>query len=256
MSNADLINGPVWNGQTFNGPVICPPEPAAEHKILFNQTSIELFWSTVDTATHYQIQVSLFHDFRTTIVDEIVTESDHSFTDSATNDEKRYWRTRPSMDGGSSFMEPFSEIASYWLDSAAVAEIEISKNVWAITDPEASDIVYLFPLFPIYTIVDQNLFRIQERNRLGELLSELLTVKGTISLNFSGGQYIGHQQFHELVRFHNIIKVVYLMAFKDGERARPLPHIWKVEFVEDPAFTMMAAGRQDLLQGQISFTEV
>jgi len=52
------------------------------------------------------------------------------------------------------------------------------------------------------------------------------------------------------------MRTFYLCAFKDGEWHRPMPHIWKVEFISDPAMTMMAPGRQDFLTGTVTFQEV
>ena len=125
-----------------------------------------------------------------------------------------------------------------------------------MTDPDDTTDQYIFRLFPLFQITDENLFRIQERNRLGELLSEFLTIKGQVTLLFDGSQYMEHPQRNEFVRFHNIVRVVFLAVFKDGERERVMSNIWKVEFVDDPSLIMIAAGRQDLLTGQIRFTEV
>ena len=88
------------------------------------------------------------------------------------------------------------------------------------------------------------------------MLSEFLTIKGQVTLLFDGSQYMEHPQRNEFVRFHNIVRVVFLAVYKDGERVRPMPNIWKTEFVDDPNLIMIAAGRQDLLSGQLRFTEV
>lgn len=250
-----LMNASMFNTQMFNGPAVSH-EPAGEMKVLFNQTTIDLNWTTVEGATHYRVQVSLYPDFRTTFENTVVSDSDHQFTDSQTDNQKRYWRWRPSMDGAASYMEPWSEVGSYWLDTGASTEVELARNKWAIFDPDDVDDQWWLDIFPLYRIIYQNLYRIQERNRLGELLSEFLTIKSQISLMFQGSQYLEHRDLNELRRFHNNIRTFFIATFKDGERQRPMPNIWKVEFTADPAFTMIAAGRQDLLAGSVIMEEV
>lgn len=250
-----LVNTQLFNTNLWNGAAVAQ-EPGIDHVILFNTTSIDLKWASVTGATDYQVQVSLFRDFRTIFETAITTESDYQFTDSQTNGAKRYWRWRPSTDGGSTFMEPFSEVGSYWLDTSAAQQIELDRNQFLICDSADTSDQYFFEMFPIYQIYDMNLYRIHQRNLLGTLLSEFLDFKSEIVLMFDGAQYMERRQFNEMVRFHNIARVCYLATYKDGERARPMPHIWKVEFVDDPNLTMLAAGRPDLLNGQIKFTEV
>lgn len=249
------FNSCPWNTSPWNGAAVAQ-EPGIEQVILFNTTSIDLVWASVKNANAYQLQVSLFADFRTTILDVTADESDHQFTDSATNNVKRYWRWKPSTDGGTTFSEPYSEVGSYWLDTGAAQQISLDRGQWSLTDPDTTTDQYIFRLFPLFQITDENLFRIQERNRLGELLSEFLTIKGQVTLMFDGSQYMEHPQRNEFVRFHNIVRVVFLAVFKDGERERAMSNIWKAEFVDDPSLIMIAAGRQDLLTGQIRFTEV
>ena len=255
MPVSTLFNTQLWNTQLWNGEAKAHGI-GIEHAILFITTTISLTWASVASATHYQVQVSLFSDFRTIFETAVVTASEHSFTDAQTNNVKRYWRWRPSTDGGSTYMEPFSEVGSYWLDTGAAQEIRLDRNEFMLADADNTADRYQFQLFPNYSIVDVNLFRIHQRNLLGELLSEFLTIKSEITMMFQGNQYISKQQHNEFIRFHNIARVCYLVAYKDGERARPMPHIWKVEFVDDPQFSMLAAGRPDLLQGEIKFTEV
>lgn len=249
------IGGGVWNSQPFNGEANLATV-AGDMKVLYNQTTIVLNWTGVDEAIYYQIQVSLFPDFRTTFVNASLQESDYTFTDSEANDVKRYWRWRPSLSAGVGYIEPWSEVGSYWLDTGASVEIEVPRHQWALIDMDDPTDVYFFELVPTYAIVRENVRRFSERNRLGTLLSEFLTVKANIQLTFQGGQYIGHSQFNEFVRFNNTKRTFYLATFKDGEHDRPMPSIWKVEFVQDPTFTMIAAGRPDLLRGMAMLTEV
>jgi hypothetical protein len=255
MSLPGQFNSVQWNSTRWNGLASSISTPG--FKIIYNQRDVTLDWVGVSGATHYQVQVSLYHDFRTIFYTTIIAgQSFVTFTDAETDDAKRFWRWRPSSNAGLTYMEPWSEVGSYWLDTAAVEEVTLTRNNWGLVDPDDVIDRYVMSLFPRYQVTDKNLFRIQERNRLGELLSEFLTIKGVVSLYFDGKQFLEHQQFHEMVRFHNDIRTVFLIAYKDGEHSRPMPHVWKVEFMEDPTFTMMATGRQDLLTGQLTFEEV
>lgn len=249
------INGGMWNSQPWNGPAFLVTS-ANQMKVLYNQTTIELDWATVAGANYYQIQVSLFADFRSTFVDVSHTDTDYSFTDSQTDDAKRYWRWRPSSSAGTDWLEPWSEVGSYWLNTDAAEEVDVPRHYWTIFDPEDTTDIYWFDLPPVYTIVPENIYRFQDRNRLGELLSEYLTTKNNIQLIFTGSQFIAHAQLNEFRRFHNSKRTFFLGTYKIGERSRPMPNIWKVEFVQDPSFTMIAPGRPDLLRGNAVLTEV
>jgi hypothetical protein len=249
------INGSQWNTQAFNGQGNLVTV-AGDIKVFYNQTSISLDWGTVDGANFYSLQVSLYPDFRSNFVDVSIDQSDYSFTDSQTNDKKRYWRWRPSVSSGTDFLQPWSEVGSYWLNTGAAAEIEVSKHYWTIFDKDLVTDIYWFDLAPQYTIVPRNIYRFQGRNRNGDLLSEFLTAKDDIILSFSGGQYILHPQMDEFRRFNNGKRTFFLACYIIGKHGEPSPHIWKVEFTADPSFTMIAAGRPDLVQGTMTLVEV
>lgn len=247
--NIGQFNTIGWNGETFT------EAQAGSLKIIYHQRNIEFNWASVSGSLGYRIQVSLFSDFREVFEDVLVTSSEHAFTDLEVNDQKRYWRWYPTIDLVTKY-EPWSEVGSYWLDTTLAYDVELNRNEFAFVDENDSADVYEFELFPTYNILPRNMYRIQERNRAGELLSEFLTVKEVITLSFDGGQYIEHPQLNEMKRFHNDIRTFFLACFKDGERNRPMPHVWKVEFTTDPSLTMIAAGRQDLLSGTITLEEV
>jgi|WetSurMetagenome_2_1015567.scaffolds.fasta_scaffold86743_2 hypothetical protein len=247
--NIGQFNTMGWNGETFS------QQSAGQLAIIYRQRNIYLNWTSVSAVNYYRIQVSLFPDFRTNFVDQWITASEYSFTDLQVNNQKRYWRWHPSIDGATKF-EPWSEVGSYWLDTTLGYDVVLNRNEFAFVNENDSSDVYEFDLFPQYTIIPRNMYRIQDRNRLGEMLSEFLTVKEIITLVFDGDQYIEHQQLNEIKRFHNDIRTFFLACFKDGERGRPMPHVWKVEFSNDPTLTMIAAGRQDLLRGTLTLEEV
>lgn len=238
----------IWGGPSYD------PTPTGLHGILFTTTDITLDWTQIDEASSYQLQVSLFPDFRTTFVDIVAPFAFYDFSDLQINDAKRYWRFRPH--NGTSYFLPWSEVGSYWVDTTAAQPIELTRGQWLMADPELTTDTYIFDTNPMFTTVPSNIYRIQDRNRLGTLLSELLTIKWNIQLMFTGAQYVDHMQVDEFRRYHNDVRTFFLCAFIDGKWHVPMPHIWKVEFTQDPTLTMIASGRQDLLSGTLTFTEV
>lgn len=249
------INGGRWNSQPFNGQANLVTI-AGDMKVLYNQRTINLDWGTVDGAQFYQLQVSLYPDFRSFVTNVSITESDYQFTDASTDDARRYWRWRPSVNSGADWLQPWSEVGSYWLDTGAAAEVEVTEGYWVMFDPDDVTDIYWFDLVPVHSVVPGNIFRFQGRNRVGDLLSEFLTTKDAITLDFTGKQYIAHAQMDEFRRFSNAKRTFFLANYVIGKRDEPTPHIWKVEFNGDPSFTMIAAGRPDLLRGTLSFMEV
>jgi hypothetical protein len=238
------MNQGQWNSQAFNGQAN-KTTILGDTRVLYNQRSITLDWGTVHGANFYQLQVSMFPDFRANVIDVAIQESVYTFTDSGTDDAKRWWRWRPSVSSGADFLQPWSEVGSYWLDTTAAAEIKIPEGYWAF-----------FDLAPTYTIVPRNKFRYQGRNRSGTLLTEFLTVKDDITLMFTGGQYILHQQMDEFQRFNNTKRTFFITTYTIWKHGEPMANIWKVECTDDPSFTMIGAGRPDILRGQVQLTEV
>ncbi len=249
------MNHSMWNVQAWNGQANLVTV-AADIKILYNQTSISLRWGAMSRAKFYQVQVSLFPDFRSSFVDVSVTEASYQFTDSQTDNAKRWWRWRPSITANANFIQPWSEVGSYWLNTGAAAEVEISENFWMMFDKDIVTDKYFFDLAPTFMIIPRNLYRFQGRNRSGALLTEFLTVKDELTLSFQGGQYIMHAQMDEFQRFNNTKRTFFLAAYIIWKQDEPIAHIWKCEFTDDPTFQMIAAGRPDLLRGQVTLTEV
>jgi len=249
------MNGAMWNTQPFNGQGNLITI-AGDMTVLYNQRTIILDWGTVDGANFYTVQVSLYADFRSFIINANIEESDYTFTDTGTDDAKRYWRWRPSVSSGANYLQPWSEVGSYWLDTGASEEIEVARDQWAVFDPDDVTDRYWFDLIPTYTIVPRNIYRFQGRNRNGDLLSEFLTSKDEIWLQFTGAQYIAHAQADEFRRFHNVKRDFFLATYTVGRWNEPMPHIWKVELTQDPSFSMLGPGRPDLLQGNLALTEV
>ena len=250
--NEAMFNG---NAQAWNGPANLTTI-AGDIRVLYNQTSISLDWGTVPGAKFYQVQVSLFPDFRSSFIDVSIQESDYQFVDSQMNDAKRWWRWRPSVSSGTDWLQPWSEVGSYWLDTGAAAEIEIPEGYWAIFDMDDVNDIYFFDIGPTFTIIPRNIYRFQGRNRAGALLSEFLTVKDDLALDFTGGQYIIHSQMDEFERYHNTKRVFFLANYAIWKHGEPMANIWKVQCTDDPTFTMIGAGRPDLVRGTVTLIEV
>ncbi len=249
------MNGGMWNTQAFNG-LANEATISGDVRVMYNQTSIALDWGTVPGAKYYQLQVSLFPDFRSNFVDVSIQESDYQFTDSQTNDAKRWWRWRPSVTAGADFLQPWSEVGSYWLNTMAAGEIEIPEGYWAIFDKDNVTDIYFFDIAPVFTVIPRNIYRFQGRNRAGTLLTEFLTVKDDLQLAFTGGQFVMHAQMDEFERFNNTKRTFFLANYAIWKHGEPMANIWKCEFTDDPTFTMIAAGRPDLVRGAVTLIEV
>jgi len=243
------------------------------HRVLFNHRNIDLYWyqtlpSSGYSAFEHELQVSLYPDFRSFVYHAFLGQvATVSFSDNGANDAKRYWRWRTLQFDDVTVIENWSEVASYWLDTNAAVDIYVQRGDWVLFDPDNVTDLYKLDLPPIYTIDANNLYRFNARNLRGDLHVELLTVKDSIALTFQGNQYIAHAQINEFRRFHNTRRTFFLATnkngiykpayyFQDGIYSRPAPHIWKVEFFKEPNFSMIAAGRPDLLRGIAQLTEV
>jgi hypothetical protein len=249
------MNQGRWNSQAFNGQANLTTI-SGDVAVFYNGRSISLDWGTVPGAKFYSLQVSLYPDFRSNFIDVVINESDYQFTDSQTDDAKRWWRWRPSVTSGADFLQPWSEVGSYWLNTSGAMQVEIPEGYWAMFDKDNVNDIYFLDIAPTFTIVPQNIYRFQGRNRQGTLLTEFLTVKENLQLVFSGGQFIFHQQMDEFERFNNTKRTFFLANYAIWKHGEPMANIWKVEFTADPTFTMIGAGRPDLLRGSVTLTEV
>ena len=249
------FNTVQWNTSLWNNGLALDNTIPANFKIYSNDTSILLKWADFPNSNYYQIQVSLNPDMSAPFVDTSSTITEYSFTDSQTNDKKRYWRVRASVDSGSSYAEPWSEIGSYWLNTSGAQDVTLARDQWALFDPDSITDISLMELFPPYSIMPEHLYHFRERNRLGDMLSEYVILKSKITLNFSGRHWIDWKQFTELRRFNEEIKTFFVATYKDGNQGKPMPHIWKVQYETNPALTMLAPGREELTQGTLVFIE-
>lgn len=225
--------------------------------VIYQSSSITLDWASVSGANLYHLQVSVDQaDFSGSLLVDIagLVSSIKSFTDTGTDNKKRFWRWRYSTDSGVTWSE-WSEVGSYWLLSTIVADVVLSSNTWALINPSSTTDIYTLELFPVYRIMNEILNRNRVRNRQGTLLSEYLTQKANIELMFGNEQFIGHKQMRAFQRFNQVIKTFFLATYKYNG-VDTVNHIWKVQFSADPQLTMLAAGRQDYFTGSVQFTEV
>lgn len=227
------------------------------NEVYKNDTAIVLDWNNISGADLYHLQVSVdTPDFGGSLEqdDNALGASTKSFTDGGTDDRKRFWRWRYSTDTGTTWSE-WSEVGSYWLNTSGGGDVSITADGWKIFDVSDVTDIYTLDLNPVYSVVAAKLPRLFKRNRSGELLSEFITLKSKITLAFQGEQYIERDQVMAFRRFNSEIKTFFLSANKTNG-IDDVPNIWKVQFEDDPEFTMIIAGRQDLWTGEISFVEV
>lgn len=227
------------------------------NEVYKNDTAITLAWNSVSGANLYQLQVSVGElDFSGTLEqdDNTLVSPTKSFTDGGDNDKKRFWRWRYSTDGGTTWSE-WSEVGSYWLDVSATGDISVPVNKWMIFDPNDLSDTYQFNTFPQFKIMDQALERARIRNRKMELLSEYITAKAIIVCVFKGQKFVIHEQMTALKRF-NVEKKTFYLAARINNGQDDVPMIWLVQFDENPDFEMLVPTRQDLWEGELTFTEV
>jgi len=226
------------------------------NEVLKNDTAITLSWNVVTGANKYQLQVSVGElDFSGTLEqdDNTLVAPTKSFTDSGTNNKKRYWRWRSSDDGGTTWAE-WSDIGSYWLNVSASIDISVPSNKWKIFNENGDD-SYQFETFPVFNIIDQVMERARFRNRLQELLSEYLTTKAEITLLFEDTKFVQQEQRRALKRF-DIENKTFFLATMINNGIDDVPMIWKVQFDDNPEFEMLVPTRQDLWEGELTFIEV
>jgi len=230
---------------------------AATNSVLVNDTAITLDWADVTSANKYHLQVSVnAADFSGSLMvnDSTLVTSTKSFTDSGTDDEKRFWRWRYSTDGGTTWSE-WSEVGSYWYKSGFSGDVTLAANKWALVNMTDVTDIYTLETFPPYVTYFENLQRIRERNRLGTLLSEYVTTKARIELNYGQNCHISHEQWRAFRRFNEVLRTFFLCTYKSNE-VDVVPNVWKAQFESDPQMSMIAAGRQGLMVGTLTLIEV
>lgn len=260
MSGTALLPGTGYAGQNFYGfypPGGVSPTYPTSHAVYFATASITLQWGLITNANAYQIQVSTTPDFSGSLLQNVsgLTAHAHTFTDAGTNNTKRWWRWRPSFNGGANY-SAWSEVGSYWVNTAGAENVSLPRNQWALINPSPVTDRYLPHDFPMYEIVQQHLYRVRERNRLGTMLSEYITMKSGIKLTYNENIVMDTEGFLEMRRFNEEVKTFFLATYKSTLLSVPTPNIWKVQFESDPELAMYTAGRQDLFTGTLTFTEV
>jgi hypothetical protein len=228
---------------------------SAVNSALCADAAISLDWADVAGANLYHIQVSLYADFSVILEEQTaLAVSAHAFSDSGTDDVKRFWRWRYSTDTGTTWSR-WSEVSSYWVNITFTADVTPSAGTWTFVDPADVSDACVMDVFPQYSILPMSIRRIQERNRLGEMLSEYLTTKDKITISYPEDCYIGHELYREILRFHSDVRTFFVVASTNNGRDAVV-RVWKVEFTDDPDFEMVAPGREDFWTGEIELEEV
>lgn len=257
--SATLLNAGLFNAKHYGfspiGGGAAPTYPTT-HAIYFNTTSITLKWHNSGTHNLFELQVSLLPDFSVLIRDDAtITDVSTTFTDSSTNDARRFWRWRGSSNSGTTWGR-WSRVGSYWLNTSGAESVTIPRNTFILINPSPVTDRFLFEMFPFHKTVPAIQYRLRSRNRLGTLLSEYITIKDSIQLGFDETRWLRALEFSEARRFNETVKTCYLAIFHDYDPGEPVPNIWKVQFDSDPDLSMFVAGRQGMLIGNLTFTEV
>lgn len=236
------------------------PHYPTVHAIYFKDTTINLRWHHPNPGyvTTFGVEVSLTPDFSDPVfIYEATMQADTqvTFTDAGENDRRRYWRWRWSADSGTTWSR-WSRVGSYWLNTDGAENISISRNSIMMINPDPVTDRFPFEIFPLYSIQQSHIYRLKDRNRLGTLVSEYETLKGKVGLSFDNQRWMNEVEFSEARRFNEEVKTFFLAMFHDFKFGEPVPNIWKVQYDTDPLLTMIGAGRQDMLVGSLSFSEV
>ncbi len=228
------------------------------NKTIFSSSAVVLNWNTVSGANKYTLQVSDKPDFSGTLIvnDATLTTGTKSFTDTGAEDSKRWWRWRYSTDGGTTW-STWRVVGMYWVRTGATAFQSSTDGWWMIADASTADVSAITP-FPIWKITSEKMFRSKTRNRAGDLLSEYLTIKDTIDVNFPEATYADESMVAEIQRFDKVVKTFFLVCFRktgqgDG-KADIVPQIWRGQLVSAPAFDLHSPGEY-LMVGGMSFEE-
>lgn len=145
----------------------------------------------------------------------------------------------------------WSPIWSFWLDTTA--EAAVTPTAWTLVDPDETTDTYTFAVAPHYDISEPHVRRGYEHNIQGDLLTEYISTRARLSLDFNEA-YVKHDQAAEILRFYHKRKAVYLMALTDYQQDT-WERVWKVEFAEEPVFRPLAPGREDYFVGSVELEE-
>ena len=223
--------------------------------VFTNSRSMLVDWNAVSGADQYHCQVASDPDFVTLIDDDdTLTNSEFSFTDGGTDNTKRWWRWRYSIDGGTNW-SLWQDVGMYWLKTSATDDVDVEPNKWKLfIDTDLED-QYIFETFPIFEITPDLIPRGKMRNRKGELLSDYITSKDLITAKFDNEKFIQREQYREILRFYTEHKTFFL-AINLHNGVDEVPHVWKVQLVEAPEFKQATMTRNDLFEGEVKFEEV
>lgn len=226
------------------------------NEVLKNDTSIALNWADVTAANLYHAQVADVPDFGGTLIAEsaVLATSDYAFTDAGANDSKRWWRWRSSADAGTTWGR-WQTVGHYWLNSAATADILLTAGTWALFDPDVVADLYTIPTYPMYRISPKQIYRLRDRNRAGNLVSDYITQKEVVRFEFDDHSFCTEETVREFLRYNVEVKTFFLAGYVSNG-VDNVPKIWKAQMTDDPEFTMLASGREDFFTGSVGFEEV
>ena len=200
------------------------------NEIITNTVSVSLDWANVTGASKYHCRISRYYDF------SIVPHEDNTLTTSdytvalTSGDYKYYWQWRPYV--GAAWLK-WTEVQSF--EKGTVGTLTVSDGKWLMFESsEMSDYTLEFTSAPNYSYTENQLYRTQERNLVGDILSEFWTTKGQIRLEFKKNNTISRTEKDQVMRYYGLNSgAVYLACapYNDTDYYRKL---WKVWFAKKP----------------------
>ena len=145
----------------------------------------------------------------------------------------------------------WSQIWSFWLDSSMLTTV--TPTAWTLVDPDEIADAYTFAVQPAYGGSELQVLRGNERNILGDLLTEYTTIRSRVEMSFDDA-YVHYAQASEIMRFYHKRKSVFLIVLDyNGQDTRE--NVYKVEFEQEPVFEPLGHGREDYHRGEVIVAE-
>jgi hypothetical protein len=196
------------------------------NELIQNGTTVALSCVTFGAGT-YQFDVSSYIDFSdgTNMASTGTGTNPSTSVGISQGNGKYYWRYKYNAG-------KWSETNSFFLVGTEGTDLALSSNVWVLVNVNDTSETFTFEVQPLrFRISETALSRSQDRNMTGTLLTQFITTKAMVDLDYSEVQYIGTSQKAEFQRFYNMRNDKYLATRQDAQISGQYYYkIWKVEF--------------------------
>ena len=197
-------------------------------------------WLTTASATKYHFRISRYFDF--SIVD-------HENTNIATT-----VYTAVLTKGNSKYYYQWRHYAMTWQKWNEVqafekitggADLTITNGKWLMFESsERATYTLQFENAPHYTYSESQIYRTQERNLAGDILSEFWTTKGKINVEFGENNTISATEKTQIIRYFGMNSGDVYLACAPFNGTGYYRKLWKVWFTEEPIVRPLD-GRED-----------